>query len=146
MVTSVDASRIINGLSVGSAPPPGNYSRRFDVIYFVADEYQPPAFLYPGVTVRKFPFNDTASPSQRDIRMAWNAAEAAAQDVAAGRRVLVTCAMGRNRSALVAAIAVHLLTGVAGKKAGALVAARRVDPTGVPALSNKAFRQFLTAL
>jgi protein-tyrosine phosphatase len=98
------------------------------------------------VRVRHFPFDDSVRPSDEDLMTAWTAAEAVARDLRRGRRVLVTCAMGRNRSAFVAALALHLVTGEPGADMLALVRARRVDRTGVSALSNSAFRAYLRGL
>jgi len=99
------ASRIVDGLWVGAAPPPGDYSADWDVIVFTAEEYQPDRGLFPRVRVRHFPYDDTSPPSDRDLMTAWSAAEEVARYLRQGRRVLVTCRMGRNRSALVAALA-----------------------------------------
>lgn len=140
------ASRIVDGLWVGSAPPPGDYTDRFDVIVFTADEYQPPAQAFPGVRVRHFPYDDQAQPTERDLMTAWSGAEAVARDLRRGRNVLVTCMAGRNRSALVAALAVHLVTGEPGRACLGLVRAKRIDQEGIRALSNKAFQQYLIAL
>ena len=66
------------------------------------------------------------------------AAEIVARRVRSGERVLVTCAMGRNRSGLVSALALHFLTGISGAEAARLVKARRHN-----ALTN---RYFMAAL
>jgi protein-tyrosine phosphatase len=140
------ASRIVEGLWVGAAPPPGDYSDEFDVIVFTADEYQPSRSLFPKVRVRHFPYDDSTRPTDHDLMTAWTAAEAVARDMRRGRRVLVTCRMGRNRSAFVAALALHLVTGAPGEETLNLVRSRRTDAVGVQALSNSAFRQFLRTL
>lgn len=140
------ASPITADLWVGAAPPPGYYSARFDAIYLVANEYQPPAEAFPGVLVRRFPFDDVATPSSRDLKTAWAAATRVTEDISAGRRVLVTCSMGRNRSALVAAIALHMMTGITGAQAASIVRARRTDKLGVRALANPEFLAFMKSL
>lgn len=140
------ASRIVDGLWVGAAPPPGDYTDQFDVIVFTAEEYQPPASYFPGVKVRHFPYDDKQPPSQTDLMTAWSGAEAVASDLRRGRNVLVTCRMGRNRSALVAALALHLVTGEPGRECLRIVRSKRTDQEGIRALSNKAFQQYLTAL
>lgn len=140
------ASRILDGLWVGAAPPPGGYSDRFDVIVFTADEYQPPASMFPGIRVRHFPFDDSGRPTDRDLETAWAAAEAVARDLRRGQRVLVTCRMGRNRSALVAALALYLITEAPGADILALVRDRRTDAVGVQALANRTFQAYLRAL
>ena len=120
----LDATEVFRGIWVGSAPAPGYYAGRFDVVVLVSLEYQPPAYGFPGVIVRRFPFDDSARPSKQDLAQAWRAATAVAHDVSQGRRVLVTCNMGRNRSALVAALAIHMLTGMSGARAGCEAASR----------------------
>lgn len=142
----MSASRIVEGLYVGSAPPPGKYADLFDIIVLTADEYQPPSGAFPGVRVRRHPFDDASSPTPRDLMTAWTAAEAVARDMRRGHRVLVSCLMGRNRSGLVAALALHLVTGEPGSATLTLVRERRVDDAGVPALSNRAFQRFLRTL
>lgn len=142
----VSASRIVEGLYVGSAPPPGDYRARFEVIVFASDEYQPDEGMFPGVRVRKCPFDDTRRPTEQDLATAWAAAEAVARDMRRGRRVLVTCLMGRNRSALVAALALHLVTGERGVEIVRIVRERRVDDTGVTALDNPTYRALVEVL
>lgn len=139
----LDASPITTRLYVGAAPPPGFYGARFDVVVLVSKEYQPGKGAFPDVRVRSYPFDDSTRPSREDFMMAWAAATAVANDLAEGRRVLVTCRMGRNRSALVAALALHMTTGMSGRRAMRAVESRRVDRLGVHALANPAFRAFL---
>ena len=142
----MSASRIAEGLWVGSAPPPGDYVGQFDVMVFTAEEYQPPDGRFPGVRVRHYPFDDDPEPDPADLMTAWSAGEAVAKDLRRGRKVLVSCAMGRNRSALVAALALYMVTGHSGAEVLALVRAKRVDDTGVRALSNPAFQRYLRSL
>ncbi len=143
----VDASPITQRLWVGSAPIPGaDYGACFDMIYLVSAEYQLPPGAFPDVSVRRMPFDDSMQPTREDLATAWLAAESVARNIRRGRRVLVTCSLGRNRSALVAALALHLLTGQSGAFAMATVQARRVDRLGVHALANPAFRQYLLEL
>jgi protein-tyrosine phosphatase len=142
----MDASRISGRLWVGGAPAPGRYADRFDVIVFTADEYQPSDRDFPDVRVRRFPIDDTEAPTDSDLMAAWAGGEAVAHDLKRGRRVLVTCAMGRNRSALIAALGLHMATGEPGARILALVRARRKDRTGVRALANPTFRGLLRSL
>jgi hypothetical protein len=140
------ASRITGRLWVGAFPPPGDYAKSFDTIVFTAMEHQPSAESYPGVRVRHHPFDDSVSPTKKDLEAAAMASAAVARDLQRGRRVLVTCAMGRNRSALVAALALQRCTGAAGADVLSLVRARRTDAVGVRALSNPAFQKLLRSL
>jgi len=141
-----DVTHLAHRLWIGSAPgAPFDRSlvgaprhKDFDVIFFCADEWQPSARKFPGVRVRRCPFDDSSRLSDEDIQTAMAAAQQAAQDLVRGRTVLVTCMMGRNRSALVSALALHMLTGESATRMGRLVQSKRRDPTGVPALSNNA--------
>jgi len=139
---NIDAHSITPNLWVGSAPPPGNYAGKFDSIVLVAEEYQPGPEHFPGVTLHRHPFDDTPAPTRKDLHAASEASKAAAFDLASGKRVLVTCRMGRNRSGFVAALALRRL-GMSGKDAYQLVRSRRVDPTGVKALGNLTFARIL---
>lgn len=141
-VPAVHASRVAQNLWVGAAPPPGDYSSKLDVIVLVASDYQPRAEAFPKVSVRHHPFDDTATPVKRDVVAAARAAREVATDLKAGKRVLVTCRMGRNRSGFVAALALRLL-GVPAKEALRVVRSRRKDAMGVRAISNPEFQRLL---
>lgn len=140
----IDASPIIPNLYVGSAPVPG--TKGFGVIVLCAEEYQPKAAEFPGVRVEHFPFDDREVLTRREIETPVMAAQKVAYHLRAGRKVLVTCQMGRNRSAFVAALALHLVTGKNGKACAEHVRKRRTDPMGVSALSNRGFRSALEKL
>lgn len=135
-----DVTHIYAALYVGSRPPPGDYSDQFDVIYTVAEEIELDPRLFPHVRVRKYGFHDDASGmSRRQIDQAQRAAMHVVHDLSVGRRVLVTCQMGRNRSAFVCALAVHYLTGEAGLRIARMIRQKRIDPEGVRALENPVF-------
>jgi protein-tyrosine phosphatase len=140
----VDASPITPQLYVGSAPVPD--LRGFDVIVLCAQEYQPGAEMFPGTTVEHFPFDDRPCLSKQELAMPVRAARRVAGHMMVGRRVLVTCQMGRNRSAFVAALALHLTTGESGKACADRVRKHRVDPIGVRALSNRGFYSALSKI
>ena len=135
-----DVTHLLGDLWIGSAPSSPSGREQFDVIFLCAEEWQPERSQFPGIELRRCPFDDPAGhASDEDIDTALTAADQAATDLVAGRKVLVTCMMGRNRSALVSALALHMLTGDSAVRMGRLVQNKRVDPTGVPALSNPAF-------
>jgi hypothetical protein len=140
----MDASRVDRNLFVGSAPKPG--TKGFDVIVLCADEVQPSARHYPGVIVEHHPFDDRPDLSSRELAVPVQAARRVARHLQAGRTVLVTCRMGRNRSAFVAALALHLASGRSGRRCVEQVRRHRVDPTGVRALANPGFRRALEKL
>lgn len=144
-ISDIDAHPIMPKLWVGSAPPPGEYAGIFDVVVLVSDCYQPPIESFPGVIVRQIPFDDADPPSPRDLRAAGGASKLVAEDLAKGRRVLVTCRMGRNRSAFVAALALVRL-GMRGAEAYRRVRERRVDKHGIHALENPGFVRTLHRL
>lgn len=106
--------RLPNGavLAVGPKPPVGSAVGRggFQVLVLCAIGYQPPAGRFPGVYVIHAPLTDHgAAMTSIERTLAKRAARIVARELARGRNVLVTCEQGRNRSALVAAIALVLL-------------------------------------
>src|SRR5271154_2868113 len=113
LMTQSEKSEIAPGLFVGSKPAPGRHAG-VDTIVLAAMEYQPPADLFPGTEVIYAPLDDAPSRSMREdeIEIATKAAARVARRLRAGRRVLVSCMMGLNRSALIAAIAMHDVFGM----------------------------------
>jgi protein-tyrosine phosphatase len=107
---AIDANEIAPGLWQGSKPPEGPALQRagFDVVVLCAQEYQPAAPAFPDVRVIHAPMDDRP---HVPVPEAHKAAQAVAAHVRAGRRVLVTCFMGWNRSGLVTALALWYLTG-----------------------------------
>lgn len=133
-------NEIVPGLYVGSKPPPGRYAG-IDTIVLAAVEYQPPAALFPDTRVVHVPLNDdpTRPLHVDEIALATKAAARVACLLRAGRRALVTCAMGLNRSALIAALAMHEVHGMgANEIIGRLRRAR-----GSWALSNPNFERLI---
>lgn len=106
-------SEVAPGLYVGSKPLHGRHD--VDVIVLAAEEYQPHATRFPDVEVIHVPLDDAPTRPMREgeIKDALRAADRVAQHLRAGRRVLVSCALGLNRSALIAAIAMHDVYGMA---------------------------------
>lgn len=88
-------------LAQGSAPP---LEARvpFDVIVFSAKEYQP---NLSGYDVMHVPLDDGPPPDTKTRERIRAAARQIAEHVRAGRRVLVTCWQGRNRSGVLAGLA-----------------------------------------
>jgi protein-tyrosine phosphatase len=135
-----EPSEILPGLFVGSKPAPGRHIG-VDVIVLAAEEYQPPANLFPGTEVIYAPLDDAPSRMMREdeIATATKAASRVARRLRAGRRVLVTCAMGLNRSALIAAIAMHEIYGMPADE----IITRLRRARGSWALSNPNFERLL---
>lgn len=90
-------------LAQGSKPPIG-VRLPFDVVVLAAWEYQP---SLPGHDVIHVPLDDTNEPppSRLDQARIRAVANEVARDVREGRRVLVTCHHGRNRSGVIAGLA-----------------------------------------
>ncbi len=127
----------------GSAPPIGNFvrGRGFTHLALCAMEYQvgPPEEAFPGVTVFYAP-NDDAFDG-----IGWalakgvvETARKVATAVHAGGRVLVTCREGKNRSGIVSALAIVMLTGNPGFECAKIVQESRPR-----ALRNPAFLDML---
>ena len=108
-IPNIDVSLVAPRLFVGARPPPARY-RWINVVALCAKEYQPPSYAFPGLTVLRVPINDSAIHPLTDVETALviSTARTVARYLAGGSRVLVTCRMGINRSALVAALAMQI--------------------------------------
>ena len=139
----IEATRVQPGLYIGSAPPIGRAVKdaRFDMLVLCAKEYQFPFF--ERVEVVYAPNDDTCKrfPTEQEFRIAYNASERVAQAYADGRRVLITCMQGRNRSGLVMALALRRIFGMSGTEARKLVQRKRER-----ALANPFFARSLDTL
>lgn len=138
-------SEIVPGLFVGSRPFPGRRPRvDVDTIVLAAIEYQPPAELFPEAEVIHVPLDDDSSRPLRDaeILAATKAGNLVARRLREGRRVLVSCAMGLNRSALIAALAIHEVYGMNADE----IIARIRQARGSWALTNPNFSRLLRAV
>jgi len=133
-------SKIVPGLYVGSKPPPGRHDG-IDVIVLAAMEYQPPASLFPGVEVIYAPLDDAPTrPMRKDeIALATKTAASVVRRLRAGRRVLVTCQLGMNRSALIAALAMSEVHEMGADE----IITRLRQARGSWALSNPNFERLL---
>jgi hypothetical protein len=156
----IDATLIFPGLYQGSWPPPGHLLAEagFKTLVLCAREFQPPHVMPPGmdamvglraanpfprVKVIYAPNDDNgAEPPQRaDLALALRAAREVATSLKLGRKVLVTCWQGRNRSGLVSALAIHLVSGCSG-----FHAVRIVQKARRRALTNPQFTEILNRL
>ena len=137
---TIDAHQIATGLWIGSHPkaPVGHL---FDTVVLCALERQG---KLPGVHNVKAPLDD-ATPSKREIRVAVSAAKTIHELRRRGKKVLVTCAQGVNRSSLVAAMAM-MLDGESAQMAIHRIRSRRFPPIGMKPLSNESFVQLLYRL
>lgn len=136
-----NANKIIDGLYQGGWPPPGEGLKNagVDVLVLCAKEWQD-ASVYPGLNVILAPGDD----DRRLHRLAqfvdgWKrAGHEAAEQVKAGRCVLVTCMQGLNRSGMVTSFALRELTGMSGKNIVKHIQARREN-----ALFNETFAKYI---
>jgi len=133
-----------SGGSLVDLPRPGKPVRLrpfgFDAVAFCAYEMQPDALAYPDVQVLRVLLDDIpAIPSPevrrelaavvRELHSLWND----------GKRVLITCAMGKNRSGLVTGLLLRSLGFDAEQAIHDIRAARR----HVGALTNTKFEQLI---
>lgn len=131
------ANRIMRNLWQGSKPPTGRdlSDDGYKALVLAAEEFQPPGHRFPGVRVRHAPLDDHLEPlTTTEWETIISAANFVVHNVEHGRKTLVTCYAGINRSGIITAMAVCLLTGVTGKQAVAHVRDKRPN-----ALSNKSF-------
>jgi len=106
--TALDASNITKRLWVGGRPPTDRDLPAFDTLVLCAREIQPDALDF-GRQVVRVPLPD-ALLSSDETRRALVGARSTAEALTAGKRVLVTCAAGLNRSALIASLALGFVT------------------------------------
>ena len=81
---------------------------------------------------------DDAVPTKAELRIALNAARRVHALTEDGKRVLVTCRLGVNRSGLVCALAL-MLRGMKARRAVRLIRSRRRPQSGHTPLCNDAF-------
>jgi len=98
----------LRSLWVGGKPPFDRDLPGLDVLALCARELQPDHVAFHGYVIR-CPLPD-AELSSLEVRYALQAAKLIADSLAVRRRVLVTCAQGINRSALVASLALARVT------------------------------------
>jgi len=129
------ANRVHRSLFMGSAPQTRtDVSGRYDVLVLCAEEWQPRGSNFPGVEVVHAPLDDNHWVPENELRIMRKASDLVARRLKDGRRVLVTCWQGRNRSGVVSALALVRL-GAPPKVAIGLVRKAR----GETALSNETF-------
>lgn len=121
---------------MGSAPPHGDALRRhgFHILVLCALEYQPEAAAFPGVDVARIHLDD-AELHGPDFERALHLSTRLSRALRVGKKILVTCAQGRNRSGLVTALTLADASGCGGRVATHVVKQRRRAPFG-QALSN----------
>lgn len=107
----IDAHQIVDRLWQGSFPEPGSRLREhgFDVLVLCAKELQPPDALYHDLEVIHAGIDDGPVTPKLE-RVARRAAAQVTKALRANKKVLVTCAQGRNRSGLVVGLVLKKVT------------------------------------
>lgn len=115
----------------------------FDVVVLCADEIQKPEWGQglPRFLIVRAPLDDCDPIRQGDQVVAIRAAEIVIDQLRAGKKVLVTCHQGRNRSGWVTAMALVGYYKMPVDKAVKLIQSKRFW-----ALSNRAFVRFLLSI
>jgi protein-tyrosine phosphatase len=130
---TLDASNIVRRLWVGSQPPFDRDLPDFDVLVLCAQEIQPEQLAFANKVLR-CPIPDSVL-SGHELRLALMTARLVAKQLTAGKRVLVTCRAGQNRSAFVASLALGLVSRMTPIEIIELMRERR----GVSTLGNPHF-------
>lgn len=133
-------SEVAPRLYQGSTPPPLWQGRGFDALALCAIEYQGQFPRFAG-TVYRCPLED-AAPTTSEKRLAYQIAQAVADTLRSGRRVLIVCAAGLNRSGWVSAMALQFSTRLPLERILYLIRQAR----GPDALSNLYFVKVLEEL
>lgn len=133
----LDCSNIAKRLWVGAAPPFDRHLPEFDALVLCAQELQPKVVAFRGQLLRCSLPDDDLTSSQ--IRLALETGRSVANLIHEGKTVLVTCAQGINRSALVAGLALGLVTYLSADQIFLLLRTRRHPDC----LFNKHFRLVL---
>lgn len=114
MVCHNECDLILPGLLQGGLPRVALEEERFDNEWLVdalvlcAKEYQPRGDNFPSIDVYRCGYRDSVDPllvPPEDYLRAIRMGEVVAELVQSGKRTLVTCHMGWNRSGLVTSIA-----------------------------------------
>lgn len=137
---TMDASNVATRLWVGGQPPFDRDLPDFDVLVLCAGELQPEQVAFHGRLIR-CPIPDAVL-NHAELTRALLTSKAVADAMLRRQRILVTCAMGINRSALVASLAIARVTSMSAEDLVRLMRQRR-HPM---ALSNPTFQHILQRL
>lgn len=136
-VSKIDASNVAPRLWVGGKVDPTAPLTKVNVLVLCAKEIQPTDLAFQGEVLRcPIPDGNLTLP---ELQRAVATSSHVANELAAGKTVLVTCAQGRNRSALVASMALGKITRLSADDLIRLMRERRSRYC----LSNPHFRQIL---
>lgn len=134
-----DASNVAPRLWVGAKPPADRTYPGIDAIVLCAAEYQPPKLPFFDKLLYRCPLPDDAL-SNAELSRALMASQFVAKQLRDGKRVLVTCQQGINRSAFVAALALGYVTTRATADELVTLMRERRNPK---CLYNRHFREYL---
>lgn len=125
VIHELDADRIIPRLWQGAYPAYNMKAvkKHFDVLVLCADELLMDGkdALYPTIKILRTGLDDCRPVRDGDLEKASAMAVKVAEAYKAGKRILVTCAAGLNRSGLVTALALKLIEGKSGTECVAMV-------------------------
>jgi protein tyrosine/serine phosphatase len=145
LTVKLDANEIYPGLWQGSIPPQGSALAKlgFQGLVLCAKEHQPAPVRFTDIQVIHAPNDDDFSrlPTREELEIALQSAKRVVAMLSEGQKVLVTCRMGKNRSGLVSALTLHLLTRQSGS-----VCIQRVQSRRKGALRNPGFNYCLANL
>lgn len=136
----LDASNVATRLWVGGRPPFDHDLPDFDVLVLCAQELQPATVAFHGRVLR-CPIPDS-SLDRQELAMAVLTAKDVGDALLTGQRALVTCAMGLNRSALVASLALARATRMTANEIISRIRQRR----NASALHNPHFQEIIRRL
>lgn len=136
----MDANEVVPGLWIGAMPREHDVEalNRFDVVVFAADSNQPSWIRGFRKTAIRCGIDD-AELTEHEMRRVRSCAKLVAKYLFYGKTVLVTCISGWNRSSLVAALALKMVTRYSVEEIIDLIRQAR----GESALSNDSFVEFL---
>lgn len=126
-------------LWVGRSPAPAARLQGIDIVVLAAKEHQPQLPRFRGEVIYAGIDDDPRGLDCREERKVQQAARRVADALYAGKRVLCTCHMGWNRSALIAGLALRMSTNLSCTQ----IVDRMRQARGPSALSNPAFERYL---
>ena len=141
----MNADQVGNNLWVGGLPTDSQaVDKNFDAIVLAAREFQEvfPVHKFPKTQVIHVPLRDPGKPTTAEQAKALEAGLKVFELNKKGKKVLVTCAAGVNRSALIAGLAM-VVGGVKADKAINQIRKRRNPPSGKTPLFNPHFVKML---
>lgn len=157
----LDVTRVHRRLYVGSRPTPGPWLRRagfsvlvlcalpeeYEMVYGAGARGRDLRRRFDGLSAHECPLDDSlARPTPESVERACLVARDVASEIRRGGRVLCTCMAGRNRSAFVAALTMHDLTGASGPECARRIRALREPSADGPVLCNDWFNLLLASV